>query len=288
MLDNTITIMKKIYLFALASVGFMASFSACINDTEEAQEPKKEIRLTSEIIPSRVTSLGYQSTQISEGQMVGITIAEAQSTHQNVAWSVGKDGALTCTETPAYWGRTSVSITAYHPYNEQWTGTDHEFSVATDQSTEAGYSNSDLLWVSATASADNVPVSLAFAHKLAKINVTLSSDDFTDLSGFIINICGTNIATGFDPSSGTLSPIAGSIAEIKAGVTTGEATASAVIVPQTIAKGTNFIKLARNGKTFYYTLPENQTYNSGYLYSYQLKVEDSSMENLEQGEEIDW
>ena len=41
-----------------------------------------EIKLTSEIMPSRVTPLDYQSTRIVEGQQIGVTIAGAKSEHK--------------------------------------------------------------------------------------------------------------------------------------------------------------------------------------------------------------
>ena len=68
--------MKKTKLFGLAFLAttICSSFSACSNDAEEVLAQESEIKLTSEITPSRVTSLDYQSTQIIEGQQVGVTI----------------------------------------------------------------------------------------------------------------------------------------------------------------------------------------------------------------------
>ena len=277
--------MKKFNLFVLIT---MACFTACKNNAEEAFIPENEIRLTSEITPSRVTALDYQSTQIAERQKVGVTIVGAQGNHENVAWSVEQDGTLTNTGDPICWGEGQVTISAYHPYHAAWTGTAHEFSVGTDQSTDSGYANSDLLWTNTTASVISTPISLNFAHLLAKINITLSSDDIADLSGTIIYICGTKIATTFNPMTGALSGTS-DIHEIKAGITTGKAyTASAIIVPQTVAKGTKFIKLTRGNKNFHYTLPNDMQYMPGYSYHYALKVNESNMESPVVGEEIEW
>ena len=123
----------------------LASLSACTDNAGDVLAGESEIRLTSEITPSRVTSLDYQSTQIVPGQEVGITITGAKAAHKNVAWRVGEDGELTNTGDPVFWGNEDVVITAYHPYNSAWTGTSHEFSVSTDQSDHANYRNSDLL-----------------------------------------------------------------------------------------------------------------------------------------------
>ena len=146
--------MKKNRWFGLALVATMmgASFSACSNEAEEVLAQESEIKLTSEITPSRVTSLDYQSEQIVKGQQVGVTIAGAKSEHKNVAWTVGTDGALTNTDDAVYYsGNNTATITAYHPYNSAWTGTSHVFSVNTDQNDETNYRNSDLLWATASS-----------------------------------------------------------------------------------------------------------------------------------------
>ena len=265
----------------------LASLSACNNNTEEMLAP--EIKLTSEITPSRVTSLDYQSTQIVEGQQVGITITGAKGEHNNVVWTTGVNGALINEKSPIYWGDTDVTVTSYHPYNANYDGTSYTFSVNTDQSTNAGYLNSDLLWATETASITDNPISLKFTHKLAKINVTLTSEDITDLSNSEIFICGTDIATGFNPTTGELSTVTSNIAEIKASITTDKAyTGSAIIVPQIVKKGIQLIKITHNNKDFHYTLPEDMEYKSGYSYEYTLQVKDSNMENPIEGEESKW
>ena len=285
--------MKKNRWFGLALVATMmgASFSACSNEAEEVLAQESEIKLTSEITPSRVTSLDYQSEQIVKGQQVGVTIAGAKSEHKNVAWTVGTDGALTNTDDAVYYsGNNTATITAYHPYNSTWTGTSHTFSVSKDQSDEANYRNSDLLWATASSSKTEKAVGLIFAHKLAKVNVTLTSTDITDLSGATISICGTNIATNFNPSTGELSAAVADVEEIKAGVTTEEAfTASAIVVPQTVANGTKFIKVIHGSKTFYYTLTADKVLKSGYSHNYTLTVKEKELEVAIESDKItDW
>ena len=254
---------------------------------------ESEIKLTSKLtdtaeITSRVNALDYQSTKIIEGQQVGITITGAKSEHNNVAWTVASDGTLN-NATPIYWANTPATITAYHPYNPDWIGTSHTFSVCTDQSTEANYRNSDLLWTSKSANKADGMVTLNFVHKLAKINITLSSNDVTDLSGAIISICGTNTSTNFNPTTGKLSG-ASTIAEIKAGITTSSAyTASAIIVPQTIAAGTQFIKVNLGEKEFNYKLEADKEFLSGYRYNCKVNLKDESIFfELESGNIADW
>ena len=273
-------------IFRLIGFATIFCFIAC-NNAEESPIHGTEIKLTSKITPSRVTSLDYQSAQIVEGQQVGVTITGAQNEHNNVPWKVGADGALTNTGIPVYWEEGQLTVTAYHPYKSTWA--ENEFSVSTDQSTNEGYLSSDLLWTSTTATIIDTPVSLAFEHKLAKINIFITSDDIKDLSNVTISICGTHITTGFNPTTGELSDVDGTIADIKAGVTTDKAyTSSAIIVPQSIEKGTKFIKLTHGDKYYYYTLPQKMTYLSGHSYNYTLKIDNSNIENPVEGEESEW
>lgn len=154
---------------------------------------------------------------------------------------------------------------------------------------DSGYLNSDLLWTTQTASVTKTPINLAFAHNLSKINVTLTSEDIADLSGANIFICGTNLSTEFNPVTGNLSAATANIADIKASITTEETyTGSAIIVPQTVKKGTQLIKIIHQNREFHYTLPEDMEYESGHSYQYTLKVKESNTENPIEGEETEW
>ena len=280
--------MKKTKLFGWAFLASMMSLSACSNDAEEVLAQESEIKLTSEITPSRVTSLDYQSTQIVSGQQVGVTITDAKTKHENVAWNVGADGVLTNTGDDIYYGNETATITAYHPYNSAWTGTSHTFSVKTDQSVDANYLKSDLLWATASSSKTENAVPLTFSHKLAKVNVTLVPEyEGTDLSDATISICNTRITTTFSPTNGDISAESGVAQEIKAGVTTASAyTASAIVVPQTVAAGTKFIKVVIGDKTFYYTLDDKKELKSGYSHNYTLTVKEKALEIATQSDKI--
>lgn len=282
--------MKKNHILEFALVAMIASLSACNSNSEAFPSQSYEIKLTSEIIPSRVNDLDYQSTQIVEGQKVGVTITGASGVHNNVAWTAGADGSLTNEGAAIYYkGNSQTIITAYHPYNKTWTGTNHVFTVSKDQSTNEGYLASDLLWVTETVTHDETAVALTFSHKLAKINVTLTSTDITDLSGATISICGTEIAAGFNSATGILSNMQGAKADIKAGVIANNlTTASAIIVPQTVEKGTKFIKFTHGDKSYYYALSDEKEFQSGHAYNYSLRIDSSNMENPLEGEESEW
>ena len=280
--------MEKTKLLGLALIATMTSFSACTNDAEEVLAQKREIKLTSEIIPSRVASLDYQTTQIVTGQQVGVTITgikEGQE-HNNIPWLVGDNGALTNTGDAVYYGDGAATITAYHPFNYDWDeSTTYPFSVSTDQTDAANYLNSDLLWATATSSKTETPISLVFTHKLAKINVTIvPEENETDLNGAIISIYNTKISTTFNPTTGEISDAAGDAQEIIAGITAADAyTASAIVVPQEVSG--KFIKIIHEGKTYYYTLDSAKELESGHSYSYTLTVKGNQL--ISTGSSID-
>ena len=280
--------MKKNHILGLALATLVASHSACSSDSDDILFHSNKIMLTSRIIPSRVNDLDFQSTQIEKGQKVGVTITGASDVHNNVAWTAEVNGSLTNGDAAVYYmGNSEATVTAYHPFNEVWTGTDQTFTVSTDQSTDEKYLASDLLWASTTTYPTHKSVALNFKHLMAKISINIICDE--DLSGSTINICNTFLSIGFNPTFGILSDIQGVIGDIKAGGIIGkEYTASAIIVPQTIEKGTKFIKLAHGSKLYYYLLPEKQEFQSGHAYHYTLRIDTSNMENPLEGEESEW
>lgn len=248
--------------------------SACQNTGDREESNENPIRLKGEIVASsRVTNLNLQSTRFVEGQLVGVTIADAQSTHDNVAWIADANGYFTNMGADVSWGTDEITVHAYHPYKAGMSP-NSLFSVQTDQSTNEGYLKSDLLWVKKTAVKTDAPVTLSFAHKLAKLNVKLESDDIDDLGGATISICGTNIATHFNLQTGELaSSVEKNIKDIKASVTTSAAfQASCIIIPQTISGGTAFIKVEHAGIVYEYRLPESITFGEGKVYTFTITI----------------
>lgn len=266
--------------FSVLSLGLLLGLGlySCSSAEEEfiPEEQQVEIKLTSAILTpeTRGANASEQSTQIISGQAVGVTIANASAAHDNVQWNVGTNGALTSTSTsPIYYATTAATITAYHPYNAAWsTLTTQQFSVQEDQSAD-GYKNSDLLWTTKTQERTAGNVSLIFAHKLAKVNVNLTSSTFTDteLATATISIASVELNTGIDLSTGALSAATTSnVGEIVAAK--NSATASAIVVPQTVASGKVLIKVKLGSAVYGYTLPSNVTFAAGTSYTYNMTL----------------
>lgn len=260
----------KWFGWTLAAIMTGASFTACTNETEEVfAQQSNEIKLTSAITPeSRANDTGLQSDKIETGQQVGVTITGAKSDHKNIAWKAESDGSLTNLGNTLYWGTGDVNITAYHPYNSQWTGTEHTFSVQTDQYNNGNnnnYLNSDLLWVKKTVQKTTEPIKLLFEHKLSKIIIYVTAESYSNVS-----ICGTITSAKFDLSTGNVTPQATTPSDIKVSVDGNSA--AAIIIPQTVNANTKFIKVENNGKTYYYTLSTDKTFEPGKAYTYTLAL----------------
>lgn len=267
---------KLLVLISLLCLGM----SACQNDVDDSG--KIPITFTGQIdAMSRGTDLNQQASKLVEGRQVGLTILHAENAHANGAWKVGPNGKLINQGENVYWGNEEIAVYGYHPYQQGWSDlkTDYSFSVQTDQSTDEGYLNSDLLWVSATGEPYAMSVQLMFRHKLAKINIILSSNEIDDLSGATIWVCGTKITALFNPETGTLSSDSDAqVKDIKAGVTTKDfLTSSCVIVPQTVESGTPFVKLEHQDKIYTYHLPKTIDFASEKVYKFSLEIQDGEL-----------
>lgn len=275
--------MKKMFFAVAALVASMTAVTSCSSDemkSETLGQKGNTISLTS-TIQTRATS-DPQTTQISTNVTVGAfgVANDATITNgDNNQYAVETTGTLTATNDMTWPTEGSVNIYAYAPYQAGWTyNGDNAFAVATDQTTEAGYLASDLVYgtpASNPVAQTEDAVALSFRHQLAKINITVqkvegSTLDLTDASVSIIN---TKVATTLNPSTGTLGEATGSAADIKAVTALGEATTvCAIIVPQQIAANTQLVKIVAGDKTLIAKVGTATTFVGGKAYNFTVKV----------------
>ncbi|MEG0796753.1 MAG: fimbrillin family protein [Odoribacter sp.] len=176
-------------------------------------------------------------------------------------------------------------------------------SVATDQSEQYGahYLASDLLYAAKKGVArSKQPVRMNFYHLLAKVEVALKAGvGAPDLKGAVVTIENTRLKADFlplkaaninDPTGGqadraamlTLTADNNPMTPVKIGTSIETAAfspatayASAVLVPQTVAKNSRFIKVTlASGGELYYTIPEanDLVLKSGNNYQFQITV----------------
>ena len=196
---------------------------------------------------------------------------------------------------------TSVNIIAYYPAFMQYATTAQTFVVQRDQSTDAGYKNSDLMvglpkadfedgggnsLIEGTGMArkvkrTSIAIPLEFVHKMVKITMNVT------INGAVVkNITMKNImrSIDFNPSDGTLSNVAAVattgldnviIYDNSTG-TSADFTCAAIIPEQNPVATTEFIDVviqdSPSDKTLTYKLQEDGDFESGKQYVYNLTV----------------
>ncbi len=258
--------MKKKLISGLAVLmSLSAVFTACSSDLDvqyPEQQGSRTIRLTSQVQGTR--SIGDpQSANLAENTEVGVfgTVGTtALNSNEKYTVKASNDLDVATTDNAMTWptdDATAVTVYAYAPYQNNWTADgSNAFSVNTDQMSNANYLASDLVWATATlahsaATDDKIP--LSFSHSLTKVNITISkaAGSNVNLEGATVYITNTvtnatvNATTGVaTASTGTNQITAATISsDLEAGVASSTTTACAVIVPQTLAANTAFIKI---------------------------------------------
>ncbi len=275
---------RRLFLGLAAMLAASASFTSCSNEDElGAQSPdgRTPITLTSNIA-TRTVSTELQETEIAQGVQVGVFVAPTEAGEliaDNAQITSDGSGSFTGTigNYPTGEGAT-VSIYAYAPYNSAWAGKLNEeqtFTVKTDQTTDNAYLASDLLYGTpqnnAVAASENA-VQVQFKHKLTKINLAFNTADTEiDLKGAAVSLVGVMTQTTINLSDGTLgtSTQAGDITVAKFAADATQFAASAVIVPQTTAAGTDFVKVElADGTTYTGNISSAFTFETGKQYTY--------------------
>ncbi|MBR1880643.1 MAG: fimbrillin family protein [Prevotella sp.] len=286
---------NKLFLGLATMFAVAFTFTACSSDDAETQSVQQDrtIRLTSSVErgSTRATSDPQSGTSLSTSSNLAIWAinqsgSAALTNGNNEQYTVNGSGNLTpktSDNTMTWPDGATLDFYAYAPYSSTYSYNEaNDFSVATDQSTEADYLASDLVLAQATGKTynANTPVALPFKHLLSKLSVTINKEDGSnfDLTNASVTITNTKIATTFKPSAtdGNEDKILGTatnVSSITAVSALGEATtACAVLVPQTISAGTELIKIVSGNKTLIAKLGTNTTLESGKSYSFTVNV----------------
>lgn len=194
---------RKISIFSALSA--LALMAACTStDDWQGEGDRVPITLTTAIAPTRTMAL-TQDEQLLNGETVYIWANQEATAGTTVwadnaylkAWTLTANG--TGALTPAndkYYPEKSMSMLALHgnlTYTEGTsavpTGTLNH-SVLTDQSTQANYAKSDLLIWAGNNVTKQATLPLQMHHKLSKIEIQLTSTDFTaaELNSAVVTI----------------------------------------------------------------------------------------------------
>lgn len=176
-------------------------------------------------------------------------------------FTTGAEGAMTAPATPPYYpaGSQNLDIVAYYPATAGET-----FTIATDQTADASYKASDLMFASVTNQAKQAEaVNLAFTHKMAKlcVNITAGSGVTSITSVSILNV---KPAVSFNQATGAVGEATGSATSIAV-----SNLGAALIPAQTIDGG--LLSIVTDKGTATYSV-SSKAFAAGQLYTLNITV----------------
>ena len=262
-------------------------FCACSSDNEGQQEDLVPITLTATMIvncplATRTTSTDLQSSQFASGQTFSAYFTSSSVVPQSTVFTADGLGGATPASQPYFkLSGTTTDVRAYYPSTVTESTT--SFVVEADQTTDASYRNSDLMYASATIP-KVYPTStgeLAFAHKMAKVRVqtvnngssvkTITLKSVKRQVPFTASTGALGVATASGSTDVTMFDHAGQTSDIDC---------VALIPPQTMTSGTTLIEVTtvlHNSSPLTYQLPANISFASGMQYIFTVNVHEESL-----------
>ena len=270
----------------------MLAATACSSDGDDGNRPVP-IVLTSTIgttPTSRAAQGDLQSTQIVSGDgNVGVWIVEDTNDeavlYANKAYSADGLGKLTTDENPHFPVDGSlVKIYAYAPRQASGIGlTSGTFTVPTEQTSNDAYIAADLLIGAPVYNRINMGqpvVNISFNHKMAKIVFDFTSVTNDEIKGAEITTCDLfNSLTYNIKTAQVTTDEAGTKSTIKSQVT-DDKKAVFLLPEQKVGSDVQLFSMTLSGKKIYYFTPAEITFESGKVYTYDMKV-DTNKHQLE-------
>ena len=274
--------MKKLFILAAAAIGLVA----CNNDENNYSAAPSDgiIHLTASVKSSEGTTRASAAGELQNAAFVaGKTIfVEAYETGEATAYTsgtytTGDAGALTGElHYPA--NNHNIDLCAYYPGDISSSST--AFAVLTDQSADAGYQASDLMYATKlTNKGSNATHNLVFNHALTKIVVNLvpgagiTNSNITSSPGVsAVKLNNTKPNAQLSITNGVITASqasSGSAADIN--ITGNGASNVGIIVPQQVAAG-DFITITYNSNDYTYSLPAAKTFAAGSVYTFNLEL----------------
>lgn len=288
----------KLFLTLAAAAIVLAGCNK--DDNEVVDNWNGEIRLSSGVSLQQTRAFSSMDTQLPNGQTVAVYVDKV-----NGGTEIYGNNVLTANGSGAFTGGTTmffpedksnVNIYAFHTNGTlavQFPALAITHTVKADQSAEANYLSSDLLYAANKAVAyTKSAVPLTFYHMLAKVQVAIKSGNGNpDLTGATLSIAGTKLKADFTPNktkdltsqfdrAGMISTTSSNNDAIDIKVSNAATTDfnsptynDAIIVPQTLNKDAVFIKVKLNsGTELTHKLADVTTFGSGKKYQYHITV----------------
>ena len=256
------------FILAVAAVAF-AACTHMENPIEEIiPEEPTEIKVpvslsysTVDVVESKAAQNLNQGT-FASGEGITVRISNTGAGEwTDYAFTTGDAGAMTAPDPGPYYpaGAQNIDIVAYYPAS---AGT--SFTVASDQTADASYKASDLMFASVTNQAKQAAaVNLAFSHKMAKLCVNITpGQGVTSIN----SLCVLNVkpTVSFDQGTGAVGAADGEAVSIAM-----SNNGAAIIPAQTISGG--LLSIVTDKGTATYSVAD-KVFEAGKLYTINITV----------------
>ncbi len=171
--------MKTKNILAMTLLPLMGTLMACSNDEEQTIADRVPITLTAStlnVVETRAAAdTALNKGHIESGQTIKVRVSNTEAnTWSDYSFDAGANGVMTASGATPYYplDDTHVDIVAYYP-----SFAESPFTVRSDQTTDGGYLASDLMFANNITNQEKTssPVTLEFAHKMAKVVVDVSA-----------------------------------------------------------------------------------------------------------------
>lgn len=296
--------MKKYFILAAAAI----AMASCSNDEGTSVANDGTIRITTDLgkAGTRTIDQTVQATQIANGGKVWVAFTTTPTTPDqgkdddatpgdgkwhttnkvaSAVYTADGNGNLS-SAAPTKWplatpSTETVSIEAWAPFTTAPAIGTGQFTVQADQSTEANYVASDYLYGSRAAFGNSViasPVLVTFDHKLAKINVNVSNSDGSSVTGAKVVFGPTDLDRDAElKANGAVDADAGGSATGAITMATAldaNATASCIIIPQTLAANAELFTITLGSDTYTCRTTAARTFDPTKVYTFNLSLSD--------------
>lgn len=253
---------KKL-LFAAAALTVL---TACSSDDSPIDNVEQRVPVT--LAYSTIDATETRAAQnLNEGtfasdESVKVRISNTGASEwTDYTFTTGSAGTMTAPTPVPYYpaGSQNIDIAAYYPATAGST-----FTVATDQTSDASYKASDLMFASVTNQAKQAEaVNLAFTHKMAKLNVNITAGSGVS-SINSLSVLNVKPSVSFDQATGAVGSASGDATSI------AMSNNGAVVIPaQTIDGG--LLSIVTDKGTAIYTVASKE-FTAGQQYTLNITV----------------
>ena len=273
----------------ISACAVLAALASCSNDLSQPTAEDTPIRIQANVggITTRAAH-NLLADIFSNGDAINVYITEnttnkttsSGGTYTPMVYTL--NGSSFEPQTTQYFPSNGNGIDVWAVYPSTVTESSTEFTIEADQTADANYKNSDLMFATKLENkGKNDNINLSFTHQLSKIIVKLDKEAGVDgdLTGAVIKL--TNVVkktaltvSGDGITLGDLSAVAGDNGELTIGTYDATNGTAAIVIPQSTTSMQFKVKLD-NGGSYTAAMPNNTTAfaaNTEYTFKLTLKA----------------